>query len=188
MVWRWYVIPCVRFYFLFRTKVKKWYFDESALPQGYDTFFQNVILKVTLSQLCSKFFLNNYVGHDNNMLTTAFWMIPGSVREWIMIHANYFIKTWVNIMKQKSTKLPGKLSLSKKKKNNPSLQQTLHRNKGYVNYCYTFFLSNFQTNLVFYLTQYLLAYWRVVATFYLHSYVFIIDTLWILKFSQCLFL
>ena len=79
-------------------------------------------------------------------------------------------------MKNKSTKLPGKLSLSKKKYY-PALQQTLHRNKGYVNCCYTFFLSNFQTNLVFYLTLCLLSYWIVVATFYLHSYVFIIDTL-----------
>ena len=84
-------------------------------PSVMILFFQNVILKVTLSQLCSKFLLNNYAGHDNNMLTTALWMIPGSFREWIMIHANYFIKTWVNIMKQKSTKLPWKLSLSKKK-------------------------------------------------------------------------
>ena len=107
-------------------------------PSVMILFFQNVILKVTLSQLCSKFLLNNYAGHDNNMLTTALWMIPGSFREWIMIHANYFIKTWVNIMKQKSTKLPWKLSLSKKK-NDPALQQTLHRNKGYINYCYTFF-------------------------------------------------
>ena len=186
MVWRWYVIPCVCFYFLFRSNVKKWYLDESALPQCYDTFFQNVNLKVTLSQLCSKFLRNNYVGHDNNMLTK----ILNDTRQFpglITIHANYLIKTWVNIMQKKSTKLPGKLSLSKKKYD-PALQQTLHRSKGYVNYCYTFFLSNFQTNLVFYLTQCLLSYWIVVATFYLHSYVFIIDTLWILKFTQCLFL
>ena len=113
MVWRWYVTPCACFYFWLRTNVKKCYLDESALPQCYDTFFQNVNLKVTLSQLCSKFLRNNYVGHDNNMLTK----ILNDTRQFpglITIHANYLIKTWVNIMQKKSMKLPGKLSLSKK--------------------------------------------------------------------------
>ena len=54
---------------------------------------------------------------------------------WIKIRVNTFIKTLVNIMKQKSTKVLWKLSFTKK--HDPALQRTLHQSGLYFTYCYT---------------------------------------------------
>ena len=60
---------------------------------------------------------------------------------WIKIHANSFIKTWVNTMKRESTNVPWKLSLEKKY--DPALQGTLHRNRSYLTCCYTLLLLSY---------------------------------------------
>ena len=60
---------------------------------------------------------------------------------WIKISANSFIKTLVNNMKRKTTKVSWTLSLTKKKCD-PALQRTLYQNR-YFTCCYTFlFLSS----------------------------------------------
>ena len=60
---------------------------------------------------------------------------------WIKIRANSFIKTLVNNMKRKTTKVPWTLSLTKKKCDS-ALQRTLYQNR-YFTCCYTFlFLSS----------------------------------------------
>ena len=49
-------------------------------------------------------------------LRTTFWktLQLRILRTWVKVRANSFIKTWVSIMKRKSTKVPWKLSLGKK--------------------------------------------------------------------------
>ena len=66
------------------------------------------------------------------------------LRTWIKIHANSFIKTWVNI-KWKSIKVPWKLSVAEKY--NPAPQRALHQSRWYFAYCNMritcfFFLTN----------------------------------------------
>lgn len=63
------------------------------------------------------------------------------LRTWLYILAYSFIKTSASIIKQKWTKVPGKLSVVLKSK--PALQRTLCRNIWHFIYFYTpFFLSN----------------------------------------------
>ena len=49
--------------FLFRTSRKKGHLDENDFRYCHGTFFESGILKVTWSQLCSKFLPNNYEAH-----------------------------------------------------------------------------------------------------------------------------
>ena len=51
------------FIFLLRTNIKKRYLNESDFYHCYRNLFETAIPKVTWSQLCSKFFLNNYETH-----------------------------------------------------------------------------------------------------------------------------
>ena len=57
MVWRYPGILSVDFY-SFRTSGNEWHLDESNFRRCYSNFLESVILKVTWSQLCLKFFLN----------------------------------------------------------------------------------------------------------------------------------
>ena len=94
-----------------------------------------------------KFLINTYT--DNSILKDILRL--KILRTWIKIRANSFIKTLVNIMKWKSTKVPWKLSLAKKKCD-PALERTLHQNGWYFACCYTLlFLSNLvlKSNSVF---------------------------------------
>ena len=115
MVWRCHDTLCIHFYlfFLFRS-------NEAVIP------------RVSWSQLAKV-----YSQQLRGTLTTTFW----KTRRCIKIHANSFIKTLVNIMKQESAKVPWKLSLAKKY--DPALQRTLHQNRWYFTCYYTLlFLSN----------------------------------------------
>ena len=95
---------------------------------------------------------------------------------WIKIRANSFIKTLVNNMKRKPTKVPWTLSLMKKK--NIVLQKTLHQNR-YFTCCYTFFFSQ---------TIYWHIGWFLPQFIYLHFCLLIfIFILRMLKFIQCLY-
>ena len=51
------------FIFLFRSYGKKEHLDENDFRYGYGNYFESAVLKVTLFQLGSKFFLNNYEAH-----------------------------------------------------------------------------------------------------------------------------
>ena len=51
---------------------------------------------------------------DNSILKDTLQL--NILRTWIEICTNLFIKAWVNIIKRRSTKVPWKLSLAKKKK------------------------------------------------------------------------
>ena len=73
-------------------------------------FFQKSILKVTWSQLCSKFFLSDYEAH----LQQPFERYPADeyFPDMAQHTSKFFIKTLVNVMKRKSMKVPGKRSVA----------------------------------------------------------------------------
>ena len=112
MVWRCHDIPCVNFCFLFRINVRKKHLDESDWHHYYGNFFESIILKVNWSQLIEGSFsiIERYI--DNSILKDTLQL--KILRTWTKIGANSSIKTSVNIIKQKSTKVPSKLSLTKK--------------------------------------------------------------------------
>ena len=58
----WY-FACLSLLFLFRTNGKKGRLDENDFRHCHGIFFESGILKVTWSQLCSKFLPNNYEAH-----------------------------------------------------------------------------------------------------------------------------
>ena len=58
----WYS-ACLLLLFLFRTNGKKGRLDENDFRQCHGIFFESGILKVTWSQLCSKFLSNKYEAH-----------------------------------------------------------------------------------------------------------------------------
>ena len=107
IVWRCHVFRVFIFIVLFRINIRKGYLDESVFRHCYGNFFESVILKVTWSQLCLKFLLKNCEAHSKQHFEEILqWKI---LRTWIKTCANTFIKTWTNIMKQKSTKVLWKL-------------------------------------------------------------------------------
>ena len=81
-------------------------------------FFESGTLKVTLSQLYSKFFLNNYEAHGKDRFEDTLQV--NNFRKWINISAKSFIKTSVNFMNKKSMK-----ALVKKEKSKRVLWRTL---------------------------------------------------------------
>ena len=109
MTFKWYendmVFHVFNFSFLFRTNFKKGYLDDSDLRHCYGHYFESAILKVTWSQLCPKFLLNNCEAHWWHSCEVQLKILS----TWINIHDNSFIKTWVSIMKRKSMKVCWKL-------------------------------------------------------------------------------
>ena len=81
------------FSFLFRTSFQKWYLDGSVLRHCHGHFSESDILKVTWSQLCPKFLLNNCEGHWWHSCEAELTILP----TWITIRDNSFIKTWVKL-------------------------------------------------------------------------------------------
>ena len=90
MVWRYHGISCFHFYFFVKKYCKKENFDENNFHQCYRNFFGSPVLKVTWSELCSKFFLNNYEAHywQRHLRDTLQLKI---LRPWIHIRANSFL-------------------------------------------------------------------------------------------------
>ena len=144
------------FIFLFRTNAQKEHLGGNNFCHCYGIFFGSVVLNVTWSQLCSKFFLNNYEAYWQQHLTDN---LPLKIlRKWIKIGANWLwinlrakhtfnkILSWLNIMKGKLTKVSGKLSVAQKSK--PVHQITLRRNRRwhFTYCCMVLFLSK---NLAF---------------------------------------
>ena len=95
---------------------------------------KSTILKITWSQLCLKFFLYNNKAHCQTPYNWRFYENESTC---------VLILSWVNIMKQKSTKLFGKLSVAWKSE--PVLRRTLHQDISLI----IIFFSLSQKNLVF---------------------------------------
>ena len=60
MIWKCYGIPRFHFHFLFRNNSKREQLDGNNFRHCYGIFFRRCHSESTWSQLCSKFFLNNY--------------------------------------------------------------------------------------------------------------------------------
>ena len=103
----WYCMYLFLF-ILFRNNIRKGYLDESDFRHCFGNLFESVIPK---SKLNSSLFLTITRYINNNILKDTLQL--KILRTWIKIRANSFIKTLVNIMKRKSKKVPGKLSLVK---------------------------------------------------------------------------
>ena len=111
----------ILFYFIFvcRTNGKKEHLCENNFCYFYGNYSESAILKVTWSQPSSKFLLNNYDDNytDNDIWETSYnWRFYGHGLTYLLI------LSWLNIMKRKLTKPPGKLSVPEKFK--PVLQRT----------------------------------------------------------------
>ena len=112
-----------------------------------------------------------------------------SLQTWITICANSFIKPWVNIMKPKSVRMLGKLSVTQirdanHKSENPILHFKEHSNK-IIDIALTFIRFFFpQTNPVFKLNLVLIS---ILNSFYLFTFRLSFAILRILKFFQCLY-
>ena len=134
LTFEWYKMPwhSLCSFFFFRINVRKRNLDESGFRHCYGNFFESAILKVTWSQLYSKFFLNKCEVHGQQQYFKD-TLNMNILRTWIKIRATSFIKIWVNI-KRKLTKVPWKLSLAEKY--DPALQRTLHQSRWYFAYCY----------------------------------------------------
>ena len=94
------------------------------------------IMAIFLKVLFRKLLDHNYIkvssqqlrGTLTDILKDILWL--KILWAWIKMRTNSLIKTLVNILKQKSTKMPRRLSLTKKKKKcNPTLPRTLHQNR-----------------------------------------------------------
>ena len=83
MVFRTMVVCVFIFNFLFRTNGKKENLDEN----NFRNFFESAALKVTWSQLCSKFFRNNYNVYWQRYLRDS--LLLKILRKWVNISANF---------------------------------------------------------------------------------------------------
>ena len=136
----WYCMYLFLF-ILFRNNIRKGYLDESDFRHCFGNLFESVIPK---SKLNSSLFLTITRYINNNILKDTLQL--KILRTWI-------IKTLVNSMKQKSKKVPGKLSLVKKYE--PALQWTLLQNKWY-------FICYYPLLFLFYLLTYWIAFDTVI--------------------------
>ena len=123
-------LPCFEYTWLSNDMEMPWYSLLSFLflffcleaMLGQDTYettsatvmviFSKVLFRKLLITAMLKFILNNCETHNSSILKDALRL--KILWTWIKIRANSFIKTLVNIMKRKSTKVPWTLSLAKK--------------------------------------------------------------------------
>ena len=112
VIWRCHGIPLVHcYYFGLEPTVRKDSWMRMTSVTAMVILFESNILKVTWSQLCSKF-LSRITSHiENNTMKDTLQL--NNLQKWFNIHAKYLTKTLVNIMKQKSLKVPGKDKLHK---------------------------------------------------------------------------
>ena len=82
--------------FSFKTNGKKEHLDQNDFRHRYDNSYESVIPKVTAQS-----FFSATMRHIGNLKGTLQLKI---LSIWIKIRANFFINTWVNIMKQKTDK------------------------------------------------------------------------------------
>ena len=99
------------FIFLFRTNVIKGYLDESVFRHCYGIFPKVSFWKLLDHNYVQSSLISKIVRHIENSILKKILPLK-TLRTWIKICVNTF-KTWANIMKRKSTKVPWKLSLTK---------------------------------------------------------------------------
>ena len=129
--------------FLFKTNGKKRHWMRTTSVTVTVFFLESSILKVTWSQICSKFLLSNYEAHWKQHFEryptvgkfTDMDQHIKSFKTWV----KSFIKTSVNMTKQKSMKVPGKRSLAQKSKG--ALRRRLHLHRTRFTYFISFFFS-----------------------------------------------
>ena len=132
------IFHVLTFIFLFRTTSKKRHLDEN----DFDTVMV-VFSKVPYWMLLDHSYIQSsfsiIVKHiDNSILKDTLQL--KILRTWIKIRSNSFIKTWVNMMKRKPTKVLRELSVAPKLE--PAFQRTLQQNRWHFIYFYKFlFLS-----------------------------------------------
>ena len=122
------------FIFLFRTNVKKntWIRTTFVIVM---VIFSNVPFRKLFDHcydLTSFSIITSYINH-------GIWKTPYSWRFYRHRSTHVILLPWVNIIKRKSTKVPGKLSFAQKYE--PALRRTLHKDISLVIVCF-FFLSN----------------------------------------------
>ena len=123
IVWRWHGIShACCYYFYLEPMVRKdaWMRMTSVTVMAF--FFKSGILKVTSSQLFSKFLYNRYEAHWKQHFE-RYPAVEYFPNIWINLRATSFIKTSV-IMKQKSMTMPWKRSVAQKPK--CALRRTLN--------------------------------------------------------------
>ena len=144
MVWKCHGRPRVQcYYFCLKPTVRKDTWMRKTPVTVTVFFLESSILKVTWSQICSKFLLSNYEEHWKQHFEryptvgkfTDMDQHIKSFKTWI----KSFIKTSVNMTKQKSIKVPGKRSLVQKSKG--ALRRRLHINRPRFTYFISFFFS-----------------------------------------------
>ena len=127
---------CSLILFLFRTNGKKGELEENNFRHCYGIFFENGILKVTSSKLCSKLLLNNHKVH---------WRYPTVIYGHGSTHmlnlSSRLRQTW----NKNRLKCLGKDQLHKKSKT--AVQRTLHTPK-YITF-HLFYTLLFLSSLVF---------------------------------------
>ena len=142
MVWRCHGVLCIYVHFsifLFRSNVSRGYLDESDFRHCFGNFFESALRRFPDHSWVNVSLQQSRNNIDNSILKDILQLKV--LRTWIKIHANSFIKTWVNIMKRESTKVPWKLSLEKKY--DPALQGTLYRNRSYLTCYYMLLLLSY---------------------------------------------
>ena len=83
MLWGCHGIPCFQFYFLCKNNGKREQLHENDFRRSYGNFFWRCHSESTWSQLCSKFFLNNYEAPWQRHLKDTFQL--------------KILRTWINI-------------------------------------------------------------------------------------------
>ena len=135
MVWRWHDFRRVHFYFCLESTLGKYTWVRVA-----STTVMIIFSKAPFWKLLDHYYAQSCFSNIARHVDKGTLQLKNS-RTWIKIHANSFIKTWVNIVRLKSTKVS--LNLSITKKYDPALQRTLHQSRWYFTYCYVicFFFS-----------------------------------------------
>ena len=161
MIWRYFGVSSFYFFCVFRTNCKKKHLDENDFR---------------LSQLCSKFSLNNYKQHWQQHLRYTLQL--KILRKWINMRANFFL---VKYHGTQIDEVSGQLSVAQKTK--PLLWRTFHQNDDFdgISFITACFLFS-QTNLVF-------EFNIVLVKQFSPQFIYLLpfDIPCILKFFQCLY-
>ena len=148
------------FIFLFRTNGENSHLCENVFCQCYCNFSEVLFWKL-LDHGCVQSSFSTITRQTYNSTlkdTIHFWA-------WINMHANSFLKTWVNIMILASAKVTKKLSVAQKSK--PPLRRTLRQNISLIFVCFFFNQTNLDLKCNIVLTGILGNFSHKLFTFYL---------------------
>ena len=120
------------FVFWFKTNIEIGQFDEND-------FCSLMVVKLLLDHSYVQKAFSTIMRHVDNIISKGTLEL-NILRALVKIHSNSFVKTWANMIKQKSTKVPGILSVAQISE--PVLRRTLRQNRCHFTYFYTLlFLS-----------------------------------------------